>query len=84
MCGYSSWENRRIRAVLTEPLRVRPGRETYRLACIEPGGEGLSARPVSSSGSGDVLALARADGWIVTSVEGADCAPGTTVSVLPR
>jgi hypothetical protein len=31
-----------------------------------------------------VLALARANGWIVTPPEGADHAPGATVSTLLR
>jgi molybdopterin molybdotransferase len=84
MLGYRRWENGRVHATLTEPVRARAGREIYHLAWIEPGGDGLLARPVSSTGSGDVLALARANGWIVTPPEGADHAPGATVSTLLR
>ena len=84
MLGYRRWKNGRASAMLSQRLHARAGREVYHLACIEPGAEGLLARPVSSTGSGDVLALARANGWIVTPVEGADCAPGATVSVLMR
>ena len=84
MLGYRCWENRRVHATLTEPVRARAGREVYHLAWIESGGDGLLARPVSSTGSGDVLALARANGWIVTPPEGADHAVGATVSTLLR
>ena len=82
MQGYTHWRNRRFPATLAAPLRARRGRETYHLARIEPGGSGLTARRVTAGGSGDVLALTRANGFIVTPTQGADYAPGATVSVL--
>jgi molybdopterin molybdotransferase len=82
MLGYRRWENRSARATLTAPLNVRPGRATYLLARLEPGSEGLTARPVSYAGSGATLAMSRANGFIVCPVEGASHAAGTTVPVL--
>ena len=82
MLGYRRWENRPALATLAAPLRAPGKRESYHLAYLEWGGEGLTARPVSNTGSGDVLALARANGFIVTPVGGASHAPGATLPVL--
>jgi molybdopterin molybdotransferase len=82
MEGYRHWENRSTLAVLTEPLREASGRQRYHLARIEPGPDGLIARAVSSTGSGDVLALARANGFIVSPVEGASHAAGASIPAL--
>jgi molybdopterin molybdotransferase len=82
MLGYRRWENRSMLAVLTEPLRERGGRETYHLARIEPGPEGLVAQCVRNAGSGDVLALARANGFVVSPVGGASHAAGASVPAL--
>jgi molybdopterin molybdotransferase len=82
LLGYRRWENRRRLAVLAEPLRERGERETYHLARLEWGPDGLTARSVSSPGSGDVLALARANGFIVTPLGGASHAAGSTVAAL--
>jgi molybdopterin molybdotransferase len=84
MLGYASWRSPRLHATLREALPAAPGRETYHLACIEVGRDGLAARRVACAGSGDVLALARANGFIVTPPEGASYAAGAVVSVLPR
>jgi molybdopterin molybdotransferase len=82
LLGYRRWENRRRLAVLAEPLRERGERETYHLARLAWGPEGLTATPVSSPGSGDVLALARANGFVVTPAGGASHAAGATVPAL--
>ena len=84
MLGYARWHNTRLHATLSEPLSGSPGRETYHLARLEVGSDGLAARRVACAGSGDVLALARANGFIVTPPEGASYAAGAVVSVLPR
>jgi len=83
LLGYRAWGNARASAVLVAPLKTPPGRETYQLAHLASCGDGLTATPVASAGSGDVLALARANGFIVTPREGASLAAGATVSTLP-
>jgi molybdopterin molybdotransferase len=82
LLGYRSWSSRRLPARLTERLVGRPGRETYHLACLKSTARGLVAHRVASMGSGDVLALARADGFIVTPAQGGSYAPGATVETL--
>jgi molybdopterin molybdotransferase len=82
MLGNRRWKNRTTLATLTRPLRARGGRTTYHLARIDTGPSGLSAHRLDYSGSGDVLALVRANGFIVTAVEGAALAAGATVPVL--
>jgi molybdopterin molybdotransferase len=82
MQGYRRWENQRLPAVLAEPLRARRGRETYHLARLTGRSEGLTASPVAHAGSGDVFALARANGFIVTPESGASLAAGAGVSAL--
>jgi molybdopterin molybdotransferase len=79
MQGYRHWKNERLPAVLAEPLRTRPGRETYHLARLTVRSEGLTAVPVTHAGSGDVFALARANGFLVTPESGASLAAGATV-----
>lgn len=52
-----------------EGFRCRPGRTTYHLAelsCDPERGAGWAGRRVAARGSGDVLALARANGALVT------------------
>ncbi len=83
MQGYRHWKNQSLPAVLAEPLRTRPGRETYHLARLALTSEGLTASPVAHAGSGDVLALARANGFLVTPESGASLAAGATVSAFP-
>jgi molybdopterin molybdotransferase len=82
MAGRADWRNRFLAASLDEPLRAAAGRETYHLALLAAGAAGLTARPIPSSGSGDVLALARATGLVVTGAEGADLPAGAAVRVL--
>jgi len=82
LMGYARWANRSVTAALAEPLTARGGRESYHLAHADaPRGE-LEVRPVDSTGSGDVLALSRANALIVTPPEGATLARGALVPVL--
>jgi len=83
MLGYRRWANRAQRAPLAEPLRVPPGRESYLLARLEPADEGWTVRRVSHTGSGDILALARANAFIVCPASGCDHPAGAPVPVLP-
>jgi molybdopterin molybdotransferase len=81
MMGYRAWADVELRATLEEPLEALPGRKTYHLARLAAGPAGLTARRIRAAGSGDVLALARANGFIVTAAEGARLARGATVGV---
>ena len=60
---------------LTGGLRRRPGRETYHLATVVDD----EATPVSSTGSGDVLSLARANALVVTEADATDVPAGATL-----
>lgn len=82
MMGFRRWENLELEAVLTEPLRGKPGRRTYHLARVAIVDGRLTAQPIRHAGSGDVLALARANGFLVTPREGADLVAGSRVPAL--
>jgi molybdopterin molybdotransferase len=83
MLGYRQWRNRPLLAKLAEPLTLRTGRETYLLARLDPAEDGLTASRVQHTGSGDILALARSNGFIVCPPEGAELPAGAPVRVLP-
>ena len=81
--GVTPWDNCYLEVRLTEALRCRPGRVTYHLARLDPAAGGVVARAVRTSGSGDVLALARANGFVVTAAESAGAAAGQSLPALP-
>ncbi len=60
----------------------RPGRETYHLARIEARAGRLEAAPIATTGSGDVLALARASGLLRVPAATSRIDAGATVRVL--
>ncbi len=76
MRGLVAWENSELTVRLTEPLRVPPGRTTFSLALVESQNGRLVARRVSSAGSGDVLALARANAVLVSPALGVELGAG--------
>jgi len=82
MMGYAEWRNLELPATLERPLRAGPMRQTYHLARISSSAEGLAVRPARNTGSGDVLSLARANGFVVTSVGCSGLEPGTRVPTL--
>ena len=82
MMGYRRWKNVEVPVTLGESFRQRPGRVTYHLARIELRPEGLVARPVKSTGSGDVLSLARANGFVVAPDDARDPGVGTRLPAL--
>jgi molybdopterin molybdotransferase len=82
MMGYRNWRNLEFDATLDRPLRSKPGRATYHLARLLTTPEGFRVHRVSTTGSGDVLSLARANALIVTPARGVDLAAGAGVRVL--
>jgi molybdopterin molybdotransferase len=82
MRGQRRWRNVELAAALGEPFAAAPGRRTYHLARLSAGPDGLIARRVPAAGSGDVLALARANAFIVTGPEGGPQRAGDRVRVL--
>ena len=67
---------------LDAPIRRRPGRQTYHLARVEDRGEGWVATPARSTGSGDVLSLARANALVVTAADSSGAAAGDKLDAL--
>jgi len=67
---------------LDMPIRRKPGRRIYHLARVEDRGEGWIATPVRSTGSGDVLSLARANALVVTAVDSSGAAAGEKLDAL--
>jgi len=83
LMGFRSWKNVELRVALAEPLRCKPGRVTYHLCRIEVAEGRLAARPVRSSGSGDVLAIAHADGFLITDETIGELPRGAELPLLP-
>jgi molybdopterin molybdotransferase len=82
MMGYRRWHNREVRATLDRPLACRPGRMTYHLARITWVDGRYAGHRVSTTGSGDVLSMARANGFIVTPEQGGEFGPGDELPAL--
>lgn len=82
LMGHPSPGPHEIDVVLTAPLKTRAGRTTYHLARIETTPEGRTATPIASTGSGDVLALVRANGFVITGQTSDGAAAGTTLKAL--
>jgi molybdopterin molybdotransferase len=79
MSGIEDYWPRPRFVTLTGAIRRRPGRETYHLATIE----GDEATPVSSTGSGDVLSLARGNALVVTEADASEAPAGATLRAFP-
>ncbi|MDH3592597.1 MAG: molybdopterin molybdotransferase MoeA [Planctomycetota bacterium] len=69
-------------AILTESLRLRPGRRTYHLARVRSGRRGLEAAAARTASSGDVLSLERGNAFVVTEADVPAPEAGDRVSVL--
>jgi molybdopterin molybdotransferase len=82
MLGLRQFAGVEQHATLDQALDAAPGRKTYHLARLRAGAGGLRARPVRAAGSGDVLALSRANGFLVTPGAGAKLQAGDAVRVL--
>jgi molybdopterin molybdotransferase len=83
MMGQSRWMPQHLTATLETAIEQRPGRQTYHLARLAAGRGGLVARRAGAAGSGDVLALARANGFIVTPANAGRIEADSPVDVLP-
>lgn len=82
LMGFRRWANLEVRATLAAPLRSRPGRTTYHLARIAFEDGAYRASPVRTTGSGDVLSMVRANGFVVTGPEAGDREAGTELPSL--
>jgi molybdopterin molybdotransferase len=83
MAGRADWRNAEVDVELVEELRRRPGRLTFALARLERDGGRVTARTVASTGSGDVLAMARANAFLVVPAETERLDPGATLRAIP-
>ncbi len=82
MMGYRRWQNREVRVTLDRPFSCRPGRTTYHLARITWNDGRYEGHRVSTTGSGDVLSMARANGFLVSPEQGGEFGPGDELSAL--
>jgi molybdopterin molybdotransferase len=79
MMGYPRWDNLGVEAELVARLKRKPGRTTYHLARVSQERGGFKALPVRTMGSGDVLSMHRANGFVVTPGEAHALEAGATV-----
>jgi len=82
MMGYRQWQNREVRVTLDRPLACRPGRTTYHLARIAWNDGHYEGHRVSTTGSGDVLSMARANGFLVSPEHGGEFDVGDELPAL--
>jgi len=82
MMGQRAWRTPAVRARLDAPLEARPGRETYHLSRLAWRDGRLEGRRIDYTGSGDLPALARANGFVVTSPEGGRHAAGDELPAI--
>lgn len=82
MMGYVHHENPEIQVTLSERLHRKPGRTTYHLGRVEVEGGRLTARPVRTTSSGDVVSMSRANAFLVTPGGAHAVEAGTLVSSL--
>ena len=80
--GYRRWANQPVTAVLQVALKQTAGRTTYHLARLEAGDGSLVARDVGSKGSGDLLSMTRANGFVIVPAETTEVARGSQVPAL--
>lgn len=83
LLGQRHWAPQTVRARVEQELRCRPGRRVYHLARLTHGDAGWSGRRIDATGSGDVLALCRANGFLITDAEVDRVAAGETLPALP-
>jgi molybdopterin molybdotransferase len=82
MMGYRKWQNSEVQVTLDGPMSCRPGRITYHLARIAWNRGRYEGHCVSTTGSGDVLSMARANGFLVSPEQGGDFVPGDELPAL--
>ena len=82
MMGRRRWANVRLSAELAQPLRRKPGRETLHLARFEFHEGKLVGHSVRSTGSGDVLSMVRANGFLITPADAGEQPAGTILPAL--
>jgi len=79
LAGEATFEAQCRDTPLATAFKAKAGRTTFHLARRRETAAGRVVEPVASTGSGDVLALSRANGCIRTPEEGADLSVGRPV-----
>jgi len=82
LMGYGEPVAAPFRATLLERLQPRPGRRSYQLARVSWRDGRAVVLPVRSASSGDVLALARANAFIVAAGDSRPVEAGEDVDVM--
>jgi len=82
MMGYRRWQHREVRVTLDQPLPCRPGRATYHLARITWNDGRYEGHRVNTTGSADVLSMARANAFLVSPEQGGEFGPGDELPAL--
>jgi len=82
MMGCRRWMNQEISATLDKRLQCLGGRTTYHLARLEPRRDGFAASIIRSSGSGDLLSMTRANGFVITPAGTGAIEPGTELRAM--
>jgi molybdopterin molybdotransferase len=82
LMGFATCAPPRVQATLTAAVSRRPDRTTFHLGRVWPEGAGLSAEPLPSAGSGDVLSLPRANAFLVTEPGSGAVAAGSAIPAV--
>lgn len=81
MCGERDWKPEFLSARVAEDVRMASGLTRFLPARIETDIAGATVRPVSWQGSGDMAALAGANGYLVVPEAGCDWRSGEMVTI---
>ncbi len=82
LSGAASWLDATLPAQLESPLRRRAGRRAYLPAVLGRGEAALTVRLLPSTGSADLVTLARADALAIVAESEGDLPAGVTLQVL--
>lgn len=82
LLGYRRWANRPVTAILDQALRQSTGRTNYHLARLEPANSSIVAHAVGSRGSGDLISMTRANGFVIAPGDAAEIPAGTELPAL--
>jgi len=82
LMGWRRWANQQVQATLERPLSQAPGRTTYHLARIGLERDRLVAHTVGSRGSGDLISMTRANGFVIAPANARAIEAGTELPAL--
>ncbi len=83
MAGHTRILRRRLKALLTADIKIKPGRMNFLRAELQMTDGGFAVTPLDGQGSGMISTMVRANSFIVVPKDSAGYRKGETVDVQP-